>query len=436
MIRFMSGRVLGVVPLAWLSLLVHSTLWYEQDEANVAFHLPGLHQSSDAALCTVLYIFLVQVWWLPICSWHGPMFMQYASILFTTFCVYSLVRAVLSVVQDRLMMWRDPKLVLPFSSVDNSELVRDIPSSSFFTTWKQRVGNTFTLLSYNRANNVWCILLPLALAFMVCILLSPVFVFLAYLSQTSIIFWESFYNIIEFLPYFLLGSAIASFIEVLHYWECLYNSHCSHYSFFRIVHDYGHRFIDFLFFMFVFFLTNLFGFNRQPLSNILRFVILPLVATLIIILSYFRTSNKQVKQSSILRSISESEAINLIGYCSYPVYLFQRWTFEYMVPKLLRYYDPNSSFNAQHTPWYNRVCIALVLIWVSWLVQRYFQDTFVVFAYERFKLHYKRSFCSLTTVWIRFCRPLAFCLPSSWFTPISSSGDNIPLLQRLSNNDE
>lgn len=417
--RFLLTRWLGILPMAWLSLVLFAPFWYWRDEGSreQSNFIPSLHQTSDNALCTLLYVFAAETFFDPNCvHGSGPAFTRYASLLNTSYMLYAIFRLGLVKFQNELMAWREPGLILLHSNVaavaTDTRLVSSIRRNPN-RTWSQYIGNSMTMLAYSRYDSLATVL-PTAVVVSAAVLVavSPILGVTAHLYATSHVFHETLYNYIEIGPYFLLGAGTASFIEHIHY--RLWSGNCSNFGDkdlssmqtkkdeampttatkkHRITCGYIINFLlqypmEFIIVFFIFCLTSIGGIDNYPTSDILRFVVLPILASVFIILSYFPnvfSSSENIKygiKKTILRQIFESAPLQILGYCSYPLYLFQRYFLEYIMVYLI---PSTRGLSPVQIPLYYKTIFIILCICFSWCVQKYFQDTFVIFIYSKIR---------------------------------------------------
>eukprot|EP01039_Chlorochromonas_danica_P006730 gene6730-7440_t len=83
--NFWLVRAVGLYPILWLALVLNAPAWYYQDKYTYPDHAPGLPQSSDAALCTFLHVFGMDLW--GNCQPYGPA-LRYATNLINCMLLY------------------------------------------------------------------------------------------------------------------------------------------------------------------------------------------------------------------------------------------------------------------------------------------------------------------------------------------------------------
>jgi peptidoglycan/LPS O-acetylase OafA/YrhL len=84
--------------------------------------------------------------------------------------------------------------------------------------------------------------------------------------------------------------------------------------------------------------------------------------------------------NTLTKYIFTNSALTLLGYCSFPLYLFQRIMLEYY---LRRAHGGEGNWQFINLPLWERFVTVLCVIAYSWLVQKFVVDTLIVFLYQK-----------------------------------------------------
>jgi hypothetical protein len=402
---------MGIFPLLWVALLFNIPVWYKPDLYSDGFSGPNtpVEGSEYAKKCAVLYVIGMQSWDRPNCSNVGPNTTVYASCILNIFIIYSLLRLVIRFLQDRVMPLRQDDFALPAEkstgALRSEGRERDQwgggEHGAGVRTWRHWVGNCATMAAYNRpANTEQALVLTSFWFIAIFFQIYKIFIDAAFLNvQTQ--------NAIAYMPYFLLGCALASVLEVWHaalyiVGDCdgrpLWRRRISHwisrvYRFsngddeldeatvaeelreasltwllpilyaWRLVW----RFLPDAIFVGAACATMqvgwLFSVYYQPRPDeglgtspeyVIWFIGLPLAGAIFVFISCLQ---RGPARRNLSRYFLESPLMENIGYCSYPVYLLQFVFFEYYTPRLYYSYfkdDPNLPWAYNYPPPYGR----------------------------------------------------------------------------------
>ena len=418
---FLWTRAFGLYPILWLALLINTPYWYYQDTdyrgRAYSNHAPGLEQSSSSAACTFLYIIGLQSWD-PACQSTGPDNVVYASYIIVCFILYSIIRFFLHRVQDEIMQARSASFILPFSIQSaKSGKSSDIEAQSTAAkdqpaTQKEQLANFVTALTYNRASNVITATLVTIGWF---VLVSTPF---AAITATNPV------GVILFVPYFLAGVAAASVIEMWFYvlWKPREMSEDEYqktigwkdsvWATANAVRDsvsmgvkqvlspcslklsevafFAWRYSpDGLALMSGFLLSSIGTLKHSSLAPFLQFTVLPWILLAYLVIAFLQGD---VARNNITRYCFETSLLNYLGYVAYPVYLFQRIVFNWYLPLIVNSIGSNRNEFVRNgyqlnTDWYTSInygwrfmCVSLLTCF-CWLIQKYFQDTLMLWLY-------------------------------------------------------
>lgn len=429
--NFLSTRAQGLYPVLWLALLVNTPYWYYQDTdyrgRAYSNHAPGLQQSSSSAACTFLYIIGLQSWY-PACQSTGPDNVVYASYIIVCFLAYSILRYFYHYLQNEIMKSRSISYTLPFSA--QSKRSHDVESQTAAErgaspTVAQSLANLITTLSYNRAGSVCTAVMVTIFWF---VLVSIPFIAITISNPVGVIL---------FVPYFLAGVAAASVMEMWFYllWipkvdtqtpalavlamqynvmslrESLFSKNrkvrslsiaaandpsineAKYFRNFQLaeIMAFIWRFSpDMLAILSGFLLTPVGSLNHSPLANFLQYTVLPWILLVYLVIAFLQGDEAR---KNITRYCFESSLLNYLGYIAYPMYLFQRITVNWYLPLIVNSIGSNRNefvrnayklnldwFTSINYGW--RLLVLVILSGFCWLIQKYYQDTMVLWLYS------------------------------------------------------
>ena len=145
------------------------------------------------------------------------------------------------------------------------------------------------------------------------------------------------------------------------------------------------------------------GTHTSEFTKFLRYIMIPHFFMLSIALVSIQSETVNVR-SSLWRYICESRLMNLIGYCSYSMYLLQQVMLNYYArviyddiqndtfPIIQGGTDPNNYDVYSNNGWFSdkawwwKPIGFFCLLAFCWPIQRYFQDTFVLRLYSNYMI--------------------------------------------------
>jgi hypothetical protein len=138
---FMYSRILGLYPIYWCALLLMIPWWKGAEEKFAKKYLAH-PTGNEINWCRFSSVIAQSIWLNPDECWASDWFF-FTGALINCFAMYSIIRIVISRVQDKLMQLRDKNIdstmsTLSFSKNEGSE------------NWSNFIGNFVTKLSYNR----------------------------------------------------------------------------------------------------------------------------------------------------------------------------------------------------------------------------------------------------------------------------------------------
>ena len=366
----------------------------------------------------------------------------YASIILNCFLLYAAARVAVHYSQEKLMTRRDPSLVLPFT---NQKKVQDMISLSdsksnhnnggnkeyFFSTL---IANWTFLSAYNRPGDMAMVignsLLCFVLTFLPFVLLTVVkvplslFIFLPYFFTGVLAAFMAevyFYYFFEWKikPHLLLSTNDADTSEVEGDVELGKvgdkNSLCAssdgrrtglhantfvNKNTFYVLGAYLWRFFpDMMAVVFVVFLTTAGDLSYHPFQRTLEWTILPMMSIVYLIVA---TIQDDWARNNLSRWLLQTRLMNWFGYISYPMFLFQKSLLNWWAPKIAEcinlnkfafFIGGNPAFGADpnEATWFTnlnmgyRILLFIVLCCFCWLVQKYYQDMFVMWLFNKCK---------------------------------------------------
>jgi len=194
---FLVSRATGVFPIYWFCLALYAPYWLfarrhraELDAQGVSGWGKGVTQQqwwAEENACSALYVLGLECWYRTDnggCKYHGPNMLLYASIIWSIFVMYVIIRVPL----ERAQM-----------------LALRLTGSGAGAAWKTQVRELAYRLSYNRPRDFK----ELGL-FML-----GWFVFNTGILSTLLT--SGMKNGLAFLPHFVLGASAANVLECWHY---------------------------------------------------------------------------------------------------------------------------------------------------------------------------------------------------------------------------
>ena len=119
-------------------------------------------------------------------------------------------------------------------------------------------------------------------------------------------------------------------------------------------------------------------YDQYPVTYAVRQVWFPMTFLVLFVLGVMQ-SRESFKNLS--KYIFTNPSLTILGYCSFPLYLFQQIVLGDYLPRL--HGTDVKSFSYTELPMWERVLTMLLLIAYCWLVQRYVVDTLIVWMYQR-----------------------------------------------------
>jgi hypothetical protein len=425
--KFLFTRFIGIYPILYLALLLNAPFWYLQDSspgtANYLGHIPGLNQNRRAATCTFLYVIGMQSWYRPACAASGPNSVLYASIIINCFIFYCVVRYWLQYLQERYIATRGRSLVVPFSRQEEAVLLQNIQDSaekreivcSKRAKMEISLSDAVALLSYNRPHNMK-LLVGYSLSWLV--VLSVVFSVISVVGSLG-------KNALIYIPYFFLGVVAACLTEMWHY--ILWRPTSAAYvpligskrvfptlSVSSLIRGYPFngtmaaeqgnnglfsrcaaltwRFVpDMLSITCGFLMSTVGGLSSFKGKYFLQWLVVPYLLTAYAVIALLQQG---AARRNLSRAFLESSLMNYLGYISYTMYLFQAVILTWYAPTISRSASSHTNFfiregnlgDAQwflnlHPGW--RILAICILSFFCWFVQKYYQDTFVLWLYHK-----------------------------------------------------
>ena len=134
------------------------------------------------------------------------------------------------------------------------------------------------------------------------------------------------------------------------------------------------------------------GLKPSPINSFFRFILVPHLMAMCLILSLLQTN---ASRGGIWRFITESGIMTVIGYCSFPIYLLQQVLLNFYAriiyddlrtgffpiikggtdPAKYGIYGDDTWFGDK--PWWWKLIGCICLLMFCWPIQRYYQDTLV-----------------------------------------------------------
>ena len=157
-------------------------------------------------------------------------------------------------------------------------------------------------------------------------------------------------------------------------------------------------FPDMIAFVFVIFLTTAGDLSYRPFQRTLEWTILPMMSIVYLIVA---TIQDDWARNNLSRWLLQTGFMNWFGYISYPMFLFQKSLLNWWAPKIAECFNLNKfvlftrgnpAFGADtnEATWFTnlnmgyRIIGFFVLCCFCWLVQKYYQDTFVMWVFKKY----------------------------------------------------
>ena len=369
-------------------------------------HVHGLNQNKTAAVCTFLYLIGMQSWYRPQCHTSGPNNVLYASIILNCFLFYCIVRCFVQWLQDKYMQQMSEELIVPYSIQErciDEEKGTGTHIRAVTPILPLSLGNIATYVSYNRPKNLN---MAVAVSCGWFILMTTIFIIISAVGSLG-------KNGFIFSPYFFAGVIAASLTEIWFFiqWKpyCTYNSSAeivptgevpslNSASNCDLVRSNIWRFSpDMLAILCGFLMSTLGGLENFKGKYYLQWLVVPYVLLAFMIISLLQDTEAS---NNLSRKFLESSVMNFLGYISYTMYLFQAVILTWYAPTISRSYSSRTNVFIQSgnlgdpdwflrlNPWW-RILAILILSVFCWLVQKYYQDTFVMWLYTNLSALYR-----------------------------------------------
>jgi len=431
---FIFSRVMGLYPVLWICFVLFSPIWKESygSEASsfqTGYYKPWKRDEKMRVPCYCMYALGMQTWRGEDCFFYGPRYMYYASVIINCFLMYALIRVVFSRFQNYLISWRHPSLDSSLSKLFFQRTLGYEQSR----TWMQYIGNIVAVLSLNKADRL------LATVYSVCCFTFGTGVVLIditykYLDGVAVkdhpVMGGSWEYPVHYLVFYIFGAVSASVVATWHsvlYQTTLNSSSAESY--------YGEgRYLDFKFNntifssiysrVFIFFCPRKASESRQHsvvfylwrhTPDMLAVAYALLMTTVgdvhlseaavkgytcmifipWLFLAYLITSTLQVGAArlSISRYILETPVLNLLGYCSYPLYILQLVIYWNTTCYESMYFDLENKKNLgpyKKLGW--KFVLVIIMITASVAIQYFIQDNLVPYLVVKFS-SLKRKLC-------------------------------------------
>jgi peptidoglycan/LPS O-acetylase OafA/YrhL len=114
----------------------------------------------------------------------------------------------------------------------------------------------------------------------------------------------------------------------------------------------------------------------------IEFLWLPLVTILLITVG---TMQRGVYALNICRAVLSSTPFLILGYCCFPIYLFQRIFLEDYLYRVHLALNSNYQYNWPALPLWERFVAVLITIGICWLSQKFYADPVASTVYPKLK---------------------------------------------------
>ncbi len=125
-------------------------------------------------------------------------------------------------------------------------------------------------------------------------------------------------------------------------------------------------------------------FTKDPkIGYVAEMLLFPLLGLLLIVVGVYQRNSIQTQ--NITRRLVSSPFFTIMGYCSYPIYLFQIIFLDVYVPKFYAAIHADGSLVWKDIPIWQRIILVLGLIAFCWITQKYYADPVSAYTYPRLK---------------------------------------------------
>ena len=173
---FLFARFVGIFPVLWLSLILNAWRWNVNEEyyinsqifsrQNTSYymssHVHNYNPKVTADKCVVLFVMGIQMWSNDLCKNFGPHDVYYASVLWSCFLIYSIIRCAIN-----LLQWQLRRKLLDSSSASHRRLTAPEtsvtpPSRDWKTSFEQVCRNQMDFYLCAQITLLWlCLFFPL-----------------------------------------------------------------------------------------------------------------------------------------------------------------------------------------------------------------------------------------------------------------------------------
>lgn len=312
---YLMGRAVGIFPILWAALIISTPRWIIVDTMLVR---GGVFSYEQSLQCIPLYISGIQSLFRPQCKHLGPNTTVYASLIWTVFILYGIMRSVLVRFQNLVMRW---------ASADAEK-----------KGLRCYIGNCMMMVAFNRP----CVTVAVAVTLFWALVLTVSFTLL-----WRFMGWKTCFM---YISYFVGGVVGASIVESIHW--ASWNRHLSFLrwtpkdlfpsihlsaphglmpddveegslshaksktSILRRLANVVWRFLpDAIFGISLMFLFVDFKWSHQR-ARVITWIVMPL---LVIIFLVVATLQRGAAKLNLTRLIFETSFLNFIGNLSYPL---------------------------------------------------------------------------------------------------------------------
>eukprot|EP01038_Epipyxis_sp_PR26KG_P005095 gene5095-7104_t len=398
--HFLISRAIGIFPVLWIGIIISIPFWLDQAKYQKS---TGHFSAIEEGICAPLYVIGFQSWVRPQCHHTGPnhLVFVFGSIILNVFIIYSIGKFIWS--RYQLSKFK----IFSTDHFDSNE-----PKSV------SNYQKLMIMFAFNRAPTLkW----SYVIIFIYLVLLMIILLILLYARQAK--------NAVSYLPFFLLGVCTASLLEIIEFTyrkffinttqqqsnelddNHLATHHCvqswlestlitpQNFEFQPKVTlpnaNYPNKpFRSFIESILWRFLPDalcgvcalcLIKLDDSP-QKFYGLFLIPFVASVFIIISFMQ--DDKVIGKNISRLILESKPLKLLGYCSFPIYLFQRIILQDFPLRIHSYIMDEKRVTIKHSnftqqKWWVIIILCAVLIIFSWCVQKFIQDQALILFYEK-----------------------------------------------------
>lgn len=134
----------------------------------------------------------------------------------------------------------------------------------------------------------------------------------------------------------------------------------------------------------------------DPEENTVRALWLPLTFLLYIYIGIMQIGNAR---NNISQYVLGTPVLRFMGYCSFPIYLFQGIILELYYSSITGHrHDYPSNWSFVQQPLWGRFIAVMILFLYSWLIQKYVIESCVVYLYQLILKYYSTcTVCSCTS---------------------------------------